>query len=55
MIELNDALKKPTPCSNGLRQGFGSQELRGMIKFKDLLQGNPKPVATVHEVSDMLR
>ena len=30
---MKNTLKKPTPRSNGLRQGFGSQELRGMIKF----------------------
>ena len=33
IYELNDTLKKPTPRSNGLRQGFGSQELRGIYGF----------------------
>ena len=33
LLELNDTLKKSTPRSNGLRQGFGSQELRGITSF----------------------
>ena len=30
---LNDTLKKPTPRSNSLRQGFARQELRGIYGF----------------------
>ena len=40
--KLNDTLKKPTPRSNGLRQGFGSQELRGMIKFSQPFEGTDR-------------
>ena len=32
-VELNDTLKKPTPRSNSLRQGFARQELRGIYGF----------------------
>ena len=33
MKELNDTLKKPTPRSNGLRQGFGQSRAKGNLRL----------------------
>ena len=31
-MKLNDTLKKPTPRSNGLRQGFGQSRATGNLR-----------------------